>query len=316
MKKITLLLAIFIAFQSNMIAQFTSIPDANFEQALVDFNIDSDNTVNGQILTADAAAVTGTLAIINRSVADFTGVEAFTAIDGLNISYNPVVSLDLTSNTNLTYLNAEGCTSLTSLDITGITTFTDVDLPGCPISTLDLSSNASLASLDVRLTGLTVLDLSSNGALVDLQCNNNGLTSLDMRNGNNANVTSFNSDFNGSLMCIFVDDASAAYLATWSKDASSTYVNDEAECNLLTVEGEDVVAFNMYPNPVKYNTVYITSNVEKATLSVYDITGKMVMNTALQFGENTINVNAIASGVYLARLSSNGKTLTKKLIIN
>ena len=319
MKKITLLLAMFIAFQSSIFSQTTAVPNADFEQFLITFTT-INGPLDGVILNSEAAAVTGTLNLGStapyNAINDFTGIEALTGISGLNISYNSTItSIDVSSNSSLTVLNTEGCTALTSIVTGSNTTLSELRIPGSPVMSVDVSGNTGLTIVDARFTGLTTLDLSNNSSLVELQCRNSALTELDMRNGNNANVTLFNSDFNGSLMCIFVDDASASYLSTWSKDASSTYVNDEAECNLLTVEGEDLVTFSLYPNPVK-NTVYVSSNMEKADLAVYDITGKMVLNTALQFGENTINVSNIASGVYLARLSSNGKTLTKKLIIN
>ena len=38
-------------------AQYTSIPDANFEQFLIDQGIDSEATLDGQVLTNDIALV-------------------------------------------------------------------------------------------------------------------------------------------------------------------------------------------------------------------------------------------------------------------
>jgi hypothetical protein len=39
-------------------AQTTNIPDENFEQALIDLNIDSDTNINGQVLTPDIENLT------------------------------------------------------------------------------------------------------------------------------------------------------------------------------------------------------------------------------------------------------------------
>ena len=319
MKKTTLLLAIVIAFQTSIFSQTTAVPNADFEQFLITFTTIT-GPLDGQILDSEAAAVTGSLnlggAAPYNAINDFTGIEALTGITELIITYNTAVtSLDVSSNSSLTILNTEGCTSLGMITTGANTTLSEFRIPGVPATSIDVSGNSGLTLVDARFTGLTDLNLASNSLLVELQCRNSALTSLDMRNGNNANVTLFNSDFNGSLMCIYVDDAAAAYLAGWSKDASSTFVNNEAECNLLTVEGEDVVTFNMFPNPVN-NTVFITSNMQKAELAIYDITGKVVLNESLQFGENAVQVNHLSSGVYLARLSSNGNTETKKLVIN
>ncbi|SEI00636.1 hypothetical protein SAMN02927937_02688, partial [Paenimyroides aquimaris] len=55
MSKITLLyLFLFSGISFITRAQVTLIPDATFEQLLVNMNIDSDGIINGQILTSDA----------------------------------------------------------------------------------------------------------------------------------------------------------------------------------------------------------------------------------------------------------------------
>ena len=50
MKNTTWLLLLILLLATNINAQITLIPDANFEQELVNQGIDSDATVNGQIL--------------------------------------------------------------------------------------------------------------------------------------------------------------------------------------------------------------------------------------------------------------------------
>ena len=318
MKKITFLLAICFAFQSSIFSQTTAVPNADFEQFLITFTSIT-GPLDGFIDNAEAAAVTGTLNLGGsapyNAIDDFTGIEALTGISELVITYNSAVtSLDISANSSLTVLNVEGSTSLSSIVTGANTSLSELRMPGAPASSIDVSANSGLTLLDARFSGLTTLDLSNNSLFVDLQCRNSLLTELDMRNGNNANVTQFNSDFNGSLTCIFVDDASAAYLATWSKDANSTFVNDEAECNLLSVDTVEQLVFSMYPNPVK-NTVYVNSNTTNSEMSVYDITGKVMLNKQLELGENTIDVSSLSSGVYLARFITENNVQTKKLIV-
>ncbi|MDB9961101.1 T9SS type A sorting domain-containing protein [Oceanihabitans sp.] len=233
----------------------------------------------------------------------------------LNASYSPnLVGLDLTGNPLLTVLNTEECNLLSTLDITGLTGLVNVNLFGNNLSALDVSANLALETLIVRLNALTTLDLSNNVELVALNARNNLLVSLDMRNGNNANVTSFNSDFNGSLTCIFVDNTAEPNLATWSIDGNSTFVANEGECSTLSVDTVNQNVFNMYPNPVM-NTVFVNANTQNSQISIYDITGKVVLTKSLILGENTIDVSQMASGVYLARFAAEGNVQTKKLIV-
>jgi len=233
----------------------------------------------------------------------------------LNASYSPnLTGLDLIGNPLLSVLNTEECNLLSTLDITGLTGLVDVNLYNNNLSALDVSGNLNLQTLNVRLNNLTVLDLADNTALTFLNVRQNSLTDLDMRNGNNPNVTFFNSDFNNGLTCIFVDDTAEPNLATWSIDGNSTFVADQAECNTLTVEDVNQNVFNMYPNPVM-NTVFVNANTQNSQISIYDITGKVVLTKSLNLGENTINVSQLASGVYLARFVAEGNVQTKKLIV-
>ncbi|MBU2939043.1 T9SS type A sorting domain-containing protein [Lacinutrix sp. C3R15] len=296
MKKTLLFVAIVIAMQMKTQAQSTAVPNADFEQFLITYTT-IDGPLDGYILDSEAASVTGTLNLGGtapyNAIDDFTGIEALTGITGLVITYNSAVtSLDVSANTSLTLLNTEGSTSLSNI-VTGTNaTLSEFRIPGSPVGTVDLSGNPSITIVDVRQTSLT---------------------SLDMRNGNNANVTSFDSRFNGSLECIFVDDKDATYLTSWLKD-SGVFVNDEAGCSTLSVANETEFTFNIYPNPAK-NSIYVMSSLQESKIQVYDITGKLVLKEQMQFGENTIDVSAMAPGVYLARILADGKSQTKKILI-
>ena len=87
-------------------AQTTAIPDPFFEQALIDLGIDSDGQINGQILTSDIEDITE-LILDNNSFYGYnydeginlTGIESFTSLETLRISYVIISHIDLTQNT-------------------------------------------------------------------------------------------------------------------------------------------------------------------------------------------------------------------------
>ena len=91
MKRITLLLGIVMTISMSTHAQTTAIPDANFEQALIDQGIDTDATLNGTIATADAAAFTGQLVIETKGISDLTGIAAFANLTDLRCRFNSIV---------------------------------------------------------------------------------------------------------------------------------------------------------------------------------------------------------------------------------
>src|SRR5690606_19466103 len=116
MKK-TLYILVFIAVSYNTTAQFTSIPDTGFEQALIDLDIDSDGVVDGQVLIADIENVTELILLDNYHITDLTGIEDFVALEVLNLHHNfDLTSLDVSNNLALRILDVSQ-NSLTELDL-------------------------------------------------------------------------------------------------------------------------------------------------------------------------------------------------------
>ena len=87
-------------------SQTTAIPDPFFEQALIDLGIDSEGEVNGQVLTSDIENIIE-LILDNNSFYGYnydeginlTGIESFTSLETLRISYVIISHIDLTQNT-------------------------------------------------------------------------------------------------------------------------------------------------------------------------------------------------------------------------
>lgn len=83
---------------------------------------------------------------------------------------------------------------------------------------------------------------------------------------------------------------------------------------ILSVKQNKISGLNMYPNPVKNGNLYITSNSSNAkTVAVYDILGKQVLNS--KTSNNAVNVANLKSGAYIVKVTEDGKTDTRKLII-
>jgi len=100
--KYLLMFVVLLGISSFTFAQLsTAIPDAVFEQELVDQLIDSDGLVNGTVLTADISGVIS-LDVSNAANAsgigidDLTGITAFVALQTLNCSDNDLTALDVT----------------------------------------------------------------------------------------------------------------------------------------------------------------------------------------------------------------------------
>lgn len=73
--------------------------------------------------------------------------------------------------------------------------------------------------------------------------------------------------------------------------------------------------FSVFPNPVTNGTVNIkTSNNEAVQVSVFDVLGKQVL--AKNVTNQTLNVSNLNAGMYILKLTQNGNSTTKKLVIN
>lgn len=75
-----------------------------------------------------------------------------------------------------------------------------------------------------------------------------------------------------------------------------------------------IAGLKIYPNPVTNGTLFIDtiSNKDKSIV-IYDMLGKQVMQTTT--ASNSINLNSITSGVYIIKITEEGKIATNKLII-
>jgi len=73
-------------------------------------------------------------------------------------------------------------------------------------------------------------------------------------------------------------------------------------------------SFKVYPNPVSTGLVNIVSaqNGSK-TVAVYDILGKQMLRT--QLNGTTLDVSQLNNGIYILKIEEDGKTTSKKLIV-
>ncbi|PZO34540.1 MAG: hypothetical protein DCE86_01930 [Flavobacteriaceae bacterium] len=83
--------------------------------------------------------------------------------------------------------------------------------------------------------------------------------------------------------------------------------------NSLGVKENNIAGLKVYPNPVMNGKLFIASdaNIEK-TVAIYDVLGKQVVNTTTT---DLVNVSNLKGGVYIIKITEEGKTATRKLVI-
>lgn len=77
---------------------------------------------------------------------------------------------------------------------------------------------------------------------------------------------------------------------------------------------DNINGLTMYPNPLSGNTLYLTSSANAAmSVQIFDLLGKEVLKANVV--NNAVNVSGLNAGVYMVKVTEEGKTATRKLVI-
>lgn len=113
--------------------------------------------------------------------------------------------------------------------------------------------------------------------------------------------TSFGEDQNGEI-----------YVAS----ADNGVIYKLVDTNPLSVTEAALKKFKMYPNPAK-DVVYLSNINFPATIAIYDVTGKLLVNKKAESNEIAINTSGLDAGIYMVNVTDNaGVNATSKLAVN
>jgi len=86
-------------------------------------------------------------------------------------------------------------------------------------------------------------------------------------------------------------------------------VNTLSTKNFNTIDG-----LTLYPNPLKGNTLFLTSTANAImSVQIFDVLGKEVLKSNVT--NNAVNVSGLNAGIYIVKITEEGKTATRKLVI-
>jgi hypothetical protein len=76
----------------------------------------------------------------------------------------------------------------------------------------------------------------------------------------------------------------------------------------------DIAGLKVYPNPVTNGVVNVATDANgEKTVAIFDVLGKQVLKTTTS--NNSLNVANLNAGVYIIKITEEGKTATRKLVI-
>jgi len=104
----------------------------------------------------------------------------------------------------------------------------------------------------------------------------------------------------GSYTSFGVDQNGEIYVAS----ADNGVIYKLVDTNPLSVTETELKKFKMYPNPAK-DAIYISNINFPATLNIYDVTGKLLVDTKVENVETAINTSGLESGIYMVNVTDN-----------
>jgi hypothetical protein len=292
MKQLSTLIILFFLSTHLLFAQVTSLPDENFEQALIDLAIDTDGVINGQVLTADIENIIElNFSELNATyfIDEFTGIEDFTQLEILNLDDYLYFSI-LEEQSDFLNNNLK----LREIYITNPCG----DCGSNGIESLDISNLKDLEYLDVShliINSILLNNPEYNYTNLTLNLYHEGFPKP--RGFSNSKLSDF---FN---ICIRVNDPVAANSGsfpynTWTilETGQRTY-NFSSTCNLNIDDFESLNSISVYPNPVSNTLNFNNPNrIKLDQAKVYNMEGRLV-KSFLDVKEN-INLEDLVSGVY------------------
>ncbi|MFN7015362.1 MAG: T9SS type A sorting domain-containing protein, partial [Bacteroidia bacterium] len=83
---------------------------------------------------------------------------------------------------------------------------------------------------------------------------------------------------------------------------------------LLSVRSNEIAGLQVYPNPVSNGVLYINTNLNSSkSVQIFDLLGKQVLTTSTD--TNSVNVSTLTRGMYIVKITEEGKTATRKIVV-
>ena len=285
-----------------------------------------------------------------RSIADVNSsceTSVSPSINIQNLGQNEITSVDITYDVNggtpQTYTWSGSLTSLQSTDVA----LPEIDFIPQATNTINASvanddlndNNQTSNDFDGVIETIGTIDLSVTtdawAEEVSWEFRDSAGTVLESGsyNQNSDDQTTFEYRFNFNDDCITFSafdsygdgltvggnggielyDANGVEIYAFNADYGSGFSVPFDSDGVLGLGDNSLATVNLYPNPT--SAVLHISNVENATVEIYNILGQVMTIKTNISNQETIDVSGYAAGAYMAKISNAGVTTTKKFVV-
>ena len=291
---------IYISDNYGLLLNSTNFPDANFRSYMLSLY------PKGYMTQTELQNLTY-LSVSSKSISNMQGIEKLIYLKDLRCYSNTFTSLDLSSNTALTYLDCAPNSQLTSLSIGNCTNLETLICYSTGITSLSLSNLSKLKKLSCYSTKLTSLTVTGKSNLTELNCSNcTSLTSIQCYN--NA-LTTLNVTGNTALKSLSCyENANLATITGLANCTALTYLDCE-DCKIT-----DLSAVNSMTNLEKLfarnNKLTSFTLTNKPNLTYVRLNGNTSMTTATITGNGKLATLYISGCSSLNRVDCQSNALT------
>ncbi len=221
--------------------------DLSGNTKLVEVRLNNDDFSTGMtLLNVRGCAALESLSLYDQEIA-YLDLTSNTKLKELNADGNELTSLDLSKNTLLESLYIGGNAGLINLDLSKNKELRSLAINNTGIKTIDLTSLSKLDYLRCDHCGMTALDLTKNAALTNLDCGYNALTALDLTK--NAKLKILDCRFN-KLTALDIGSCPALFrLNCVANKLSALNLSQNAALSELSCYGNEIKALAIYPCP-------------------------------------------------------------------
>ena len=172
-----LLLLLVVTANADVEVNETNFPDPNFRECIANlFDKDGDGILSDAELEHAIW-----INCDKKSITSIEGINLFPFLEGISCNYNQLVSLNLSNNANLKYLDFSFNSLLTSVEITNCTGLEEIIIvENHRLTSLNVNNCVATKSLRCYYNALNSLKIENCTSLAVLYCYANKLTSLDV----------------------------------------------------------------------------------------------------------------------------------------
>ena len=287
-------------------ASSSGFNDENLYQCIIDSYNDKNNSniTNEAILSDSQLATITKLVCKNKNVNDLSGLDKLTNLTELNLMENNISNIDLTSNTNIMYVELSGNPLITSIDLSKNIKLKEIYFRNNSLKNIDLSNNIDLEIIDLYSNEISKIDFTNNVNLKAVELSGNPLiTSIDLSKNIKLEEIYF---MNDSLKSIDLSENTALRILNIGyNELSSIDLSNNINLEYLNLESNFLASLDLSKNIKLIEITASLNSINNISLPNIDSV------TKLDLHHNLITSIDVSKYINLKKLSLSANQLSE-----